>query len=67
MVAEDDNKIAELEEQLKSKDKNYDILWERYHTLFQFVVKVKKQSCCNTCNCLSCEAHKVLNELQEIK
>ncbi len=38
---------------------------DKYEKLLEFVKKVKSQPCCMICNCLSCDAEKILREMGE--
>ena len=52
-------------------DKSFHDLLEvfdrNYTILLDFAKKASKQSCCNICNCLACDASKVLRDIGEDK
>lgn len=48
-------------------DMQYDEINEKYQKLLEFVKSVKNQSCCNVCDCRSCDALKLLRDIGEDK
>ena len=40
---------------------------ERHDRMLEFIIWTSKTSCCNACECISCEATKVLREIGKKK